>query len=80
MNLPLMIVKKLLAFSFGMLVLALSASAQDMEKLKTVLWQAISDPGIAAELLAAPNHLRQRDERRLRTEAFKLGQGEVQAR
>lgn len=31
----------------------LSASAQDMEKLKTELWQAISDPEIAAELLSA---------------------------
>lgn len=31
----------------------LSASAQDMEKPKTVLWQAISDPVIAAELLSA---------------------------
>ena len=31
----------------------LSASAQDMEKLKTDLWQAISEPQIAAELLSA---------------------------
>jgi hypothetical protein len=31
----------------------LSASAQDMEKLKTNLWQAISEPQIAAELLSA---------------------------
>jgi hypothetical protein len=31
----------------------LSASPQDMEKLKTELWQAISEPQIAAELLSA---------------------------
>jgi hypothetical protein len=31
----------------------LSASAQDMEKLKTDLWQAISEPQVAAELLSA---------------------------
>jgi hypothetical protein len=31
----------------------LAASPQDMEKLKTDLWQAISEPEIAAELLSA---------------------------
>ena len=41
-----------------------------------------AQPGreLAAELLAARAHLRQRDERRLGTEAFNLGQSEVQAR
>ena len=31
----------------------LSASPQDLEKLKTELWQAVSDPAMAAELLSA---------------------------